>query len=148
MRSNVFFFFRNIVLIAGFFVFRLTNFQHNFAEAEKDNQFLYPLYFLDILIIFKMDDSVVLSSAPANAPSPPVKRSNACRCLFGRPDPRVVDEWLKEQLDQIRYEQQLKWGFGFDPENPCATSSNDYVFTAVPADSVSFVASNVRWNPT
>lgn len=66
-------------------------------------------------------------------PVRPVKR-RVSRCLFGRPDPHNVDQWLADELDKIRHEQQHRWGFVLDPENPCvSTVNNDWEFTVVPA---------------
>lgn len=94
-----------------------------------------------------MEDSVVIST-PVNAttavtiPSKmgPVKllKRSARRCLFGRPDPQNVDEWLTKELNEVRREQQLRWGFLFSHENPCASAINsEWEFTSVPAESVS-----------
>ncbi|KAL3994235.1 Cyclin-dependent kinase inhibitor family protein [Acanthocheilonema viteae] len=93
-----------------------------------------------------MEDSVVIST-PVNAttavtiPSKvgPVKvlKRSARRCLFGRPDPQNVDQWLTKELNEIRREQQLRWGFLFSSENPCpSTITAEWEFTPVPAESV------------
>lgn len=93
-----------------------------------------------------MEDSVVISK-PVNADTAAtvpskmgsvkgLKRS-ARRCLFGRPDPQNVDQWLTKELNEIRREQQLRWGFLFSPENPSASAiTSEWEFTAVPAESV------------
>uniref|UniRef100_A0A915PN67 Cyclin-dependent kinase inhibitor domain-containing protein n=1 Tax=Setaria digitata TaxID=48799 RepID=A0A915PN67_9BILA len=92
-----------------------------------------------------MENSVVIST-PVNATTTaivsrkmgavkPLKR-NARRCLFGRPDPQVVDQWLTKELDEIRREQQLRWNFLFGPENPCVSTVRDWEFSPVPAESV------------
>ncbi|VDK74775.1 unnamed protein product [Litomosoides sigmodontis] len=93
-----------------------------------------------------MEDSVVVSK-PVNAataitaPSKmgPVKvlKRSARRCLFGRPDPQNVDRWLTKELNEIRREQQLRWGFLFSPESPSASAiTSEWEFTPVPAESV------------
>ncbi|EFO17693.1 hypothetical protein LOAG_10808 [Loa loa] len=93
-----------------------------------------------------MEDSVILST-PVNAATvaavphevEPVKllKRSARRCLFGRPDPQKVDQWLTEELNEIRREQERRWGFLFGPENPCAsTVTSKWEFTPVPAESV------------
>ncbi|KAK6103134.1 Cyclin-dependent kinase inhibitor family protein [Brugia pahangi] len=93
-----------------------------------------------------MEDSVFLST-PVNATSAvtvphkmgPVKllKRSARRCLFGRPDPQNVDQWLTKELSEIRREQHRRWGFLFGHENPCASAiTTEWEFTPVPAESV------------
>ncbi|KAM3719568.1 Cyclin-dependent kinase inhibitor [Dirofilaria immitis] len=93
-----------------------------------------------------MEDSVIIST-PVNATTTatvphkmgPVKllKRSARRCLFGRPDPQNVDQWLTKELNEIRREQQLRWGFLFGPENPCpSTITTEWEFIPVPAESV------------
>ncbi|VDN19791.1 unnamed protein product [Gongylonema pulchrum] len=65
------------------------------------------------------------------------RKRTARRRLFSPPNHRLFDEWISKEIDEIRAQQRLKWGFQFDSENPCAASSqSDYIFTAVPAESV------------
>lgn len=98
-----------------------------------------------------MEDSVI-KSAPINAaitttaavthkmgPVKLLKRS-ARRCLFGRPDPHNVDQWLTEELNKIQHQQQQRWGFLFGPENLCASAiTTEWELLPVPAESVSYI---------
>lgn len=101
-----------------------------------------------------MEDSVIIST-PVNVTTAatvphkmgPVKllKRSARRCLFGRPDPQNVDQWLTKELNEIRREQQLRWGFLFGPENPCASAiTTEWEFTPVPAESVSYMFQSSR----
>ncbi|VDK54228.1 unnamed protein product [Gongylonema pulchrum] len=96
-----------------------------------------------------MKSSAILP-VPVNNNNNPVlpmkspRKRTARRRLFSPPNHRLFDEWITKEIDEIRAQQRLKWGFQFDSENPCAASSqSDYIFTAVPAESVSpFFLSN------
>uniref|UniRef100_A0A915APT5 Cyclin-dependent kinase inhibitor domain-containing protein n=1 Tax=Parascaris univalens TaxID=6257 RepID=A0A915APT5_PARUN len=105
--------------------------------------FLQTSFFRDSLshpfTIFEMDDALVIlppvSSVPLDNP-PSSTRKSARRCLFGRADVKQTDAWLTERLNEIRTEQQRKWGFDFHSELPCASATSDFVFRAVSAYSV------------
>lgn len=72
-----------------------------------------------------------MSSSSSSAKS---KRS-ARRCLFGRADPALTQQWLSEKLDEIRRREEAKWGFNFSCETPVPGTS-EYVFSPIAEDSV------------
>ncbi|VDL69937.1 unnamed protein product [Nippostrongylus brasiliensis] len=74
-----------------------------------------------------------MSSATSSS-SAKTKRS-ARRCLFGRADPALTQQWLNERLEEIRQRENAKWGFNFSCETPLPGTS-EYVFTPISEDSV------------
>uniref|UniRef100_A0A1I7XDX7 CDI domain-containing protein n=1 Tax=Heterorhabditis bacteriophora TaxID=37862 RepID=A0A1I7XDX7_HETBA len=67
--------------------------------------------------------------------SVPLRRgpSRARRCLFGRPDPIKVDQWLGEELDKLNIESKAKWNYDFVKDKPV---EGDVIYEAIKADEV------------
>lgn len=68
-------------------------------------------------------------------------RTPVRRCLFGRPNPQRTKQWLNERIEEMREENEsrmAKWGFDFEADTPCVSASSDFIYTAVPASSVSY----------
>ncbi|VDN06975.1 unnamed protein product [Thelazia callipaeda] len=84
--------------------------------------------------------ALAASTTGNNSAEEPLAKFTKCsarRCLFGRPDPKNIDGWLKEELGKIQREQQLKWGFSFKTESIIERSmKSNWVLIPVPADSV------------
>ncbi|PIO75974.1 Cyclin-dependent kinase inhibitor [Teladorsagia circumcincta] len=70
----------------------------------------------------------------SSSSSAKTKRS-ARRCLFGRADPALTQQWLTERLEEIRNKEKAKWGFNFSCEMPIPGTS-EYEFTPIGEDSV------------
>uniref|UniRef100_A0A0K0CVE0 CDI domain-containing protein n=1 Tax=Angiostrongylus cantonensis TaxID=6313 RepID=A0A0K0CVE0_ANGCA len=71
----------------------------------------------------------------SSASSPLTTKRSARRCLFGRADPALTQQWINERLEEIRKKEEAKWGFNFSYEIPLPGTS-EYTFTAISEDSV------------
>ncbi|GMS84644.1 hypothetical protein PENTCL1PPCAC_6819, partial [Pristionchus entomophagus] len=66
----------------------------------------------------------------------------ARKCLFGKPDPKVVEEWLDESATRMAKEVEAAsnaWGFDFRRERPIdqpGPASRHIDYEAVPAETV------------
>ncbi|ETN72736.1 hypothetical protein RB195_019687 [Necator americanus] len=72
-----------------------------------------------------------MSSSSSSAKT---KRS-ARRCLFGRADPALTQQWLNDRLEEIRRREEAKWGFNFSCEVPLPGTS-EYEFSPIAEESV------------
>jgi len=53
---------------------------------------------------------------------------SAKRCLFGKPNPEEVDQFLEENLKKLQEEkvEEIKSKYGFDIKNNCSLKDSDW----------------------
>lgn len=69
--------------------------------------------------------------------SPTMKKSNVCRCLFGRPDRGTessLRDQLKREMDEELGVKKLEWGFDFEMDKPVC--NGPYEWTEVSGEDV------------
>ncbi|XP_064608498.1 uncharacterized protein LOC135472759 [Liolophura sinensis] len=82
------------------------------------------------------NESVQLISTTLQT-SPTMKKSNVCRCLFGRPDRGTessLRDQLKREMDEELGVKKIEWGFDFEMDKPLC--NGPYEWTEVSTEDV------------
>ncbi|GMR36968.1 hypothetical protein PMAYCL1PPCAC_07163, partial [Pristionchus mayeri] len=77
----------------------------------------------------------------ASSSTPTRDKLRARRCLFGKPEPKELDEWLGENAARMATEASSKWAFDFARERPLdepgpALRRPHLEYEAIPGDEV------------